>query len=89
MVTTTGSVEPAPDPGSESRAESDAGVPPCETLLVTVEQAAYLLCVNRSTIYDLIGRSMLPSVKIGRRRLVSRQALVDFIDRSERPGRPR
>ena len=54
-----------------------------EKLLVTVEEAAQLLSVNRSTVYDMLGRGDLPSIKIGRRRLISRQSLVDFINRSE------
>jgi len=59
-----------------------------DKLLVTVEEAAQLLSINRSTVYDLIGRGHLPSVKIGRRRLISRQSLVDFINRSENHESP-
>lgn len=54
-----------------------------EKLLLTVEETAELLNVHRSTVYDLIGRGDLPSVKIGRRRLIYRQSLVDFIIRRE------
>lgn len=55
-------------------------------LLVTVEEASHLLSIHRTTIYDMLGRGDLPSVKIGRRRLISRQALIDFISRSEHEG---
>ncbi len=54
-----------------------------DKLLVSVEEAAQLLSINRATVYDMLGRAELPSVKIGRRRLISRQSLVDFISRSE------
>lgn len=57
-----------------------------ESLLVTVEEAARLLCVHRATVYDLLGRGELSSVKIGRRRLISRTALLHFIVRSESGG---
>jgi len=40
-----------------------------------VEEAARLLNVGRSTVYDLIRSGRLRSVKIGRRRLVPRDAL--------------
>jgi excisionase family DNA binding protein len=42
---------------------------------VRVEEAARLLGVGRSTVYDLIRSGRLRSVKIGRRRLIPRDAL--------------
>lgn len=54
-----------------------------EKLLLPVEEVAHLLSVNRSTVYDMLARGDLPSVKLGRRRLIYRQSLVDFIVRSE------
>ncbi len=59
-----------------------------DKLLVSVEEAAQLLSINRCTVYDMLGRGDLPSVKIGRRRLISRQSLVDFISRSENHESP-
>ena len=44
-----------------------------------VEDAARLLNVGRSTAYDLIRSGRLRSVKIGRRRLVPRDALDDLL----------
>lgn len=44
-----------------------------------VEEAARLLNVGRSTAYDLIRSGRLRSVKIGRRRLVPREALDALI----------
>lgn len=54
-----------------------------DTLLVSVEEAARLISINRSTVFDMLGRGDLPSVRIGRRRLISRQALADFVSRME------
>jgi excisionase family DNA binding protein len=48
---------------------------------LSVEQAARLLNVGRSTAYDLIRSGELRSVKIGRRRLVPRDALDSLINR--------
>jgi excisionase family DNA binding protein len=51
--------------------------------LLRVEDAARLLGVGRSTAYDLIAAGLLRSVKIGRRRLVPREAITETIDRLE------
>ena len=45
-----------------------------------VEDAARLLNVGRSTVYDLIRSGRLRSIKIGRRRLVPRDALDAFLN---------
>jgi excisionase family DNA binding protein len=44
-----------------------------------VDDAARVLNVGRSTVYDLIRSGRLRSIKIGRRRLVPREALDAFI----------
>ncbi len=52
-----------------------------EKLLLSPEEAAEVLGVARSTIYDLMRMRVLTSVKIGRRRLVPVQACRDLVDR--------
>ena len=54
-------------------------------LLLSAEQAARALAINRSTIFELMATGQIPSVRIGRRRLISRQALAEFI--ADREGR--
>jgi excisionase family DNA binding protein len=49
-------------------------------LLLTVEQAAVLLGLGRTTTYELVMRSHLQSVKVGRRRLVVRDGIQRYID---------
>jgi excisionase family DNA binding protein len=44
-----------------------------------VEEAARLLNVGRSTAYELIRSGRLRSVKIGRRRLIPREALESLL----------
>jgi excisionase family DNA binding protein len=46
----------------------------------TVQQR---LRVGRSTAFELVASGQLRSVKVGRRRLVSESAIVDFINRLE------
>ncbi|MGL4176369.1 MAG: helix-turn-helix domain-containing protein [Dermatophilaceae bacterium] len=52
-----------------------------EKLLLSPEEAADVLGVARSTVYDLIRMRVLVSVKIGRRRLVPVRACHDLVDR--------
>jgi len=51
------------------------------SLLLTVEEAAELLRMGRTTTYELVMSGKLLSVKIGRRRLVVRSSIQDFVDR--------
>jgi excisionase family DNA binding protein len=46
-----------------------------------VEHVMERLCLGRSSVFGLIKGGELPSVKIGRRRLVSEAALTAFISR--------
>lgn len=50
------------------------------TLLVTVEEAARLLGVGRTTMFELIGNGNVKSVRLGRRRLIARKSLESFVD---------
>lgn len=52
-------------------------------LLLTVEEAANTLRLGRTTTYNLVLDGRLRSVKIGRRRLVVREGLREFIDHLE------
>lgn len=50
-----------------------------ERLLITTQEAADLLCIGRSTVYDLIRTNRLRTVKIGARRLVPVVALAEVV----------
>jgi excisionase family DNA binding protein len=49
------------------------------TLLLTVEDAARELRIARRRIYVMIREGTLPSVKIGKSRRISRQALEAYV----------
>jgi excisionase family DNA binding protein len=51
-----------------------------QALLLTVEEAARLLGVGRTMMFDLIGRGDIKSVRLGRRRLIARRSLEAFVD---------
>lgn len=59
-----------------------------EKMLFSIEEAAELLGIGRSTAYDLVKGGELPSVKIGRRRLVPREALHTWIRKKTEGGVP-
>ena len=51
-----------------------------ERLLLTPEDAADLLSIGRSKLYELIGDGRLASVRIGASRRVPMSALVEFVE---------
>ena len=55
-----------------------------EKLLLTPEEAAERLQISRSRVYMLMKSKQLRSVKIGKARRISVQALEDFIAQAER-----
>lgn len=50
-----------------------------DTLLLTVDEALARLRISRGSLYKLIGSGELPTILIGRRRLVPVPALEEFI----------
>jgi excisionase family DNA binding protein len=56
-----------------------------EKLLFTIEEAAEVLSVSRSTVYDLVRMRLLDTVLIGRSRRVPASALQNLVDRLREP----
>ena len=54
--------------------------PSAQRLLLSVEEAAELLGVSRTTVYDLLRTRALASVRIGRCRRIPLHALKEYID---------
>lgn len=52
--------------------------------LNTIEEVMERLRIGRSTTFDLISTRRLRSIKVGRRRLVSETALIEFIELLDR-----
>nr|WP_234712980.1 helix-turn-helix domain-containing protein [Mycolicibacterium komanii] len=51
-----------------------------ERILHPIKEVQQVLGVSRSTVYQLVGDSRLPSVKIGRRRFVTAAALSAYVE---------
>jgi len=64
---TAGTSQPGPDPAAERLAYS-------------VDEAARLTGLSRDLLYDQIRQGNLASVKVGRRRLITRQHLQQFLE---------
>lgn len=56
-----------------------------EKLLLKPEEAAEVLSIGRSKVYELIGTGELASVRIGTSRRVPTDALVEFVSRLRSP----
>jgi excisionase family DNA binding protein len=52
-----------------------------DRLVYTVSEAGELLGISRAFAYELIARGELPVIKLGRRRLVPKQALHAMVSR--------
>jgi excisionase family DNA binding protein len=50
-------------------------------LLVSAEEAASILSLGRSKVFELLAAGELESFTVGRRRLIPRQALTEFVER--------
>lgn len=60
---------------------------PTEKLALSIDEVATLLGVSKPTVYDLIHRDGFPSFKVGRRTLVSRSRLTEWVDLQATGGR--
>jgi len=47
--------------------------------LLSIKQAVFELGIGRSALYELISAGTLKTIKIGRRRLIAREAIEEFI----------
>jgi excisionase family DNA binding protein len=59
--------------------------PPAERLAYSVDEAARLTGLSRDLLYDQMRHGNLDYIKIGRRRLITRQHLEQFLKMAPRP----
>jgi excisionase family DNA binding protein len=65
---------------SDQTPPAPKGPRPVEKLLLTPEEAAEMLSVGRTTVYDLIRLRTLSSVKIGRLRRIPAHVLREYVE---------
>lgn len=56
-----------------------------QKLAYTVREAAQLLSISRSLLYEMIQSGRIQSVKIGRSRRITNEHIRDFLEVSEAP----
>ena len=56
------------------------------TLLLTVDETAREMRIARRRVWEMISDGTLPSVKIGRSRRISRQAIEDYVSKLQAPA---
>jgi excisionase family DNA binding protein len=61
---------------------------PDESLVLNADEAALLLGISRSLVYDLCARRELPYLRLGRRILIPRHALLALLDLPPTPSNP-
>ena len=60
--------------------DATQGKRPPEKMLLTVEEAAKILSIGRTLLYDLVMRGKVASVKIGNARRIPLSALQAYVD---------
>ena len=55
-----------------------------ERLTLTIEEAAVLLGISRGLAYELASRGELPALRLGRRLVIPRKALEEFLEVASR-----
>ena len=58
-----------------------------ERLVLTVEEAAKILNLSRASAYQGVAHGEIPSIRVGRRILVPRQALERMLKGNSKPGK--
>lgn len=80
--------EPASSPSVVSTPSAPTGPQPdpaAERLAYSVKEAARLTGLSRDLLYDEMRRGNLTYLKVGRRRLITRQHLEQFLDAAPAP----
>lgn len=75
----------APHPPNPPSADGLSSSRPSR-LLYRVEEAAFLLSIGRTRVFELLRSGQLRSVTYGRTRLISHGALVEFVRQLEEPA---
>jgi excisionase family DNA binding protein len=84
LWTTNGTPPRAPDEALEGRTWT--AITPLahqDRLVVTVSEAAALLGISRAFAYELVARGELPVIRLGRRRLVPKVALLALVEKDD------
>lgn len=71
---------------SDATTSTAAHEPTGERLVLTVAEAGQLLGISRAFAYELAARGELPVLRLGRRLLVPRRALLELVGSGPEPA---
>ena len=77
--------QPAPVNLDNERAKSSLS--PNTKLTCTVSEAAKILGISKPTMYDLVHKGTIPSISVGRKILISRKVLSDWLENGGTHGK--
>jgi excisionase family DNA binding protein len=83
-----GTGSPAASTPAPSRTSEPQPDPAAERLAYSVDEAARLTGLSRDLLYDQMRQGHLTYLKVGRRRLITRQHLEQFLAITPSTGRP-
>ena len=49
--------------------------------VVTVKELCHMLQIGKNTAYDLLNSGGIPSIRIGRKRLIPKTYVIEYVDR--------
>ena len=75
----------APENLDNERAQ--CSLSPYAKLTCSVSEAAKILGVSKPTMYDLVHKGTIPSITVGRKILISRTALIDWLENGGTHGK--
>ncbi len=75
----------APENLDNERAQ--CSLSPYAKLTCSVSEAAKILGISKPTMYDLVHKGTIPSITVGRKILISRAALIDWLENGGTHGK--
>lgn len=57
---------------------------PLDALAYSVDEAAERIAIGKTTFEELLSSGAIKSIKVGRRRIVTRRALEEFLTKTEK-----
>lgn len=82
QLVTCNELPSAPGSAAARLAQPDAASSEPSSDVLTADQAAEFLGIDRNTVYDYAGRGVIPHQRLGKRILFGRRALVSWLDSS-------
>ena len=78
---------PGREPENLDNERAQNSLSPYAKLTCTVSEAAKALGISKPTMYDLVHKGAIPSITMGRKILISRKALSDWLENGGQHGK--